>query len=262
MNKTTSYLVSILAIAAIGGLAWLGFLNDGANDGVGMLPPLGEPIETTLVGEYLCLPHTEQGDFQTMECALGMKADDGAYYALDLSALPGAGADFNFETGTRIRVRGLLVPIEQISSDLWRIYPVRGIMRVDTATLAGGEIGENPEGEADPSRMTLGMTTWKWMRALYNDGRVVAPQEAGVFTLTFADGRFSATTDCNSMSGEYSVSGNTITFGPIASTKMYCEGSQEGEFARLLQDSTSYHFTSRGELVLDLKFDSGTVVFR
>lgn len=124
-------------------------------------------------------------------------------------------------------------------------------------------VGENPEGEADPARMTLDMTKWNWIKAQYNDGREVLPKKERVFTLTFnKDGRFSATTDCNSMSGEYKAQQGAITFQNIASTEMYCEGSQESEFARLLTDTTNYHFTSRGELILDLKYDSGSVVFR
>jgi len=123
-------------------------------------------------------------------------------------------------------------------------------------------IGENLEGEADPSRMTLDMTVWRWVKASYNDGRTVTPKEPGIFTLTFKNGLFSAKTDCNSMSGSYSAKDGLITFGPIAMTKMYCEGSQEQDFAKLIENSAGYHFTSRGELILDLKFDSGTVTFR
>lgn len=124
-------------------------------------------------------------------------------------------------------------------------------------------VAENPEGEADPARMTLDMTKWNWIKAHYNDGREILPKKEKIFTLTFnKEGRFSATTDCNSMSGEYKAQQGAINFENIASTEMYCEGSQESEFAELLTNTTNYHFTSRGELILNLKFDSGSVVFR
>jgi hypothetical protein len=45
-------------------------------------------------------------------------------------------------------------------------------------------------------------------------------------------------------------------------TKMYCEGSQESVFTGLLENTHSYHFTSKGELIFNLKFDSGSVIFR
>lgn len=124
-------------------------------------------------------------------------------------------------------------------------------------------VAENPEGEADPSRMTLGMTTWRWIRAEMNDGRTITPKQEGQFTLKFESGRVTIGTDCNSMSANYTTGvDGSISFSEIISTKMYCEGSQEMEFSQFLENTSSYHFTSRGELILDLKFDSGSVIFR
>ena len=110
-----------------------------------------------------------------------------------------------------------------------------------------GELGENPEGEADPNRMTLQMKTWVW-------------QTNTKFTLTFGTaGKFSATTDCNSMGGSFVVSANNISFSEIFSTLMYCEGSKESEFATMLQDAQSYQFTGRGEFILTLTSGSKAV---
>jgi heat shock protein HslJ len=64
------------------------------------------------------------------------------------------------------------------------------------------------------------------------------------------------------MGGNYRTEGSTISFSEIISTKMYCEGSKESEFAELLTNTAVYSFTSRGELILDLKFDSGSAIFR
>lgn len=47
----------------------------------------------------------------------------------------------------------------------------------------------------------------------------------------------------------------------MISTKMFCEGSQETVFAELITNSSGYHFSNKGELILDLKFDSGSVIF-
>lgn len=140
-------------------------------------------------------------------------------------------------------------------------------LKLDSETLQFGEVVQNFEGEADPSRMTLPMKPWVWISAHYNDGREVFPKQEGKFTLTFSrglseEGRFSGTTDCNSLSGEYKIKQSAILFENIAQTKMYCEGSEESTFVQLLHDTVSYHFTSRGELIFDLKFDSGIVTFR
>lgn len=119
------------------------------------------------------------------------------------------------------------------------------------------------EKQADTTDATLTSKTWSWVAALYNDGREILPQDPTAFTLTFGtDGTFNATTDCNNMSGSYTVQNDgQISFGQIAMTKMYCEGSQEGTFSRLLTDTATYHIES-GELILGLKFDSGSVLFR
>ncbi len=125
-------------------------------------------------------------------------------------------------------------------------------------------VAENPEGEADPDRMTLGMTTWNWVRVVYSDGKEVKPLLPNKFTLTFneKDKTFSASTDCNGVGGEYKVVDNKITFDKMVSTMMFCEGSQEAVFSKLLTDTDAFLFTSKGELVLTLKFDSGSVYFR
>lgn len=136
-------------------------------------------------------------------------------------------------------------------------------LKLDPKTMQFGEVVQNFEGEADPMRMTLPMKTWVWISALYGDGTNVAPKKEGVFTLAFKnDGTFSATTDCNGVGGEYATKNNTITFTRMISTLMYCEGSQEAVFAKMLNEAQGYHFTSKGELILDLKLDSGSAIFR
>ena len=136
-------------------------------------------------------------------------------------------------------------------------------LKLDPATMQFGEVAQDFEGEADPSRMSLDMKVWKWISATFNDGKEVKPNRPDAFTIEFSkNGRFSAKTDCNSVAGEFTAKDGKISFGQMMSTKMFCEGSQEGEFTKLLGDSTSYHFTSKGELLLDLKLDGGSVTFR
>lgn len=134
---------------------------------------------------------------------------------------------------------------------------------LDTASMQFGEVVQDFEGEADPSVMSLGMKPWTWVFAQYNDGRTILPKKAGAFIVTFgSEGKFTASTDCNHMGGNYMVKAGAIAFSDIFSTKIFCESSQEGEFSKLLENAQVYHFTSKGELVLDLKYDSGMVVFK
>lgn len=131
----------------------------------------------------------------------------------------------------------------------------------DTADIYPEKPEEQIPTPSEPVVLSL-QRTWQWVSALYNDGRTITPKK-DVFRITFGtDGRFSAVTDCNRMSGPYVVEGDRITIGPITMTKMYCEGSQESIFGQLLENTTLYRITDTGELLFDLKFDSGTVSFR
>jgi heat shock protein HslJ len=135
-------------------------------------------------------------------------------------------------------------------------------LKLDPNTMQFGEVVQNFEGEAEPSRMSLSMKTWVWIRAVYADGKIVTPHKTEAFTMTFGkDGKFSATTDCNGAGGNYMAKDGDISFSEMMSTLMYCEGSEEAMFTKLLGEVQTYRFTSKGGLVLGLKFDSGSVVF-
>jgi heat shock protein HslJ len=130
-------------------------------------------------------------------------------------------------------------------------------------TAAVEDSSQEPAVE-DTGLMSLQMKVWTWVETRQNDEQRITPKDTKLFTLTFGDGdTFTATTDCNAMGGRY-VTGDdkTITFSDIYSTKMYCEGSQESEFASLLQNAIAYHFTDKAELILNLKFDSGSATFK
>lgn len=136
-------------------------------------------------------------------------------------------------------------------------------LKLDAESLQFGEVAQDFAGEADPARMRLDMKTWVWVGARYTDGTEVVLRRPDAFTLTFgADGRFSATTDCNRLGGKYTATGDALTFGDVFATRMFCEGSQENEFSALLDAVASYRFTARGQLLLALDSDSGTVELR
>jgi len=137
-------------------------------------------------------------------------------------------------------------------------------LQLDTESMSFAGVEQNFEGEVDPENMTLGMKSWQWVKTSYNNDTEIVPAEIDAFTITFDDnGSFSATTDCNTLGGSYSLEGKQIVFGEdMFMTKMFCEGSQEQEFVALLGEVQSYFFTNRGELVFDLKFDSGSAFFK
>lgn len=126
------------------------------------------------------------------------------------------------------------------------------------------EVAIDFEGEADPGRMTLQMQTWRWVKTVFNDDTLKQPAEPGFFTLTFAeDGRVSGTTDCNRFQGTVTIERNRIQFAEdMAMTRMFCADSQEQAFVRMLQNVRSFFFTSHGELIMELRYDSGSMFFR
>lgn len=86
------------------------------------------PGRITVLGQWECLPHTNQVGPQTLECAFGIKSDDGKHYGVDLALLEIAPVDY--PTGTRIRVEGVLTRKEALSSNVWQKYPIEGIIGV------------------------------------------------------------------------------------------------------------------------------------
>ena len=134
-------------------------------------------------------------------------------------------------------------------------------IHLNAQTREIGEAVQNFEGEADTARMTLPMQAWTWVRS-EGEGVTVTPKQEGRFTITFKeDQSVSVTTDCNGMGGTYTTKGSTLTFGPMMSTLMYCEGSQEGEFGAMLGKVHGYAFTGKGELQLSYG-TSGMATFR
>jgi heat shock protein HslJ len=142
------------------------------------------------------------------------------------------------------------------------------IERIRDFVLAGDEqslteVARDFEGEADAGRMSLTMKTWVWIRTRYNDDTVKQPQEPGAFTLTFSPEGMQGTTDCNSFRSEFAVQDQQISFErTLAATRSFCARSQEAEFLEMLSQVQSYLFTSQGQLILELRYDSGAMEFR
>jgi heat shock protein HslJ len=118
-----------------------------------------------------------------------------------------------------------------------------------------------PEVESSSNQLTG--ITWVWQNTKMNDGTVIVPAKKDAFSLVFTSEKtVSGTTDCNSFNGTYQTGeNNSLTFGPLASTKMFCEGSQETEFLSRLQNVAQYMYLPTGDLVLLIKFDSGSMTF-
>ena len=91
-------------------------------------PPMLEDKRGSLSGEYVCLPHTDTDGPQTMECAFGLKTDVGEYYAVDFHLM--SQDDPQLQIGDRFTANGMIVPVQELSTDYWQKYPIKGIFSV------------------------------------------------------------------------------------------------------------------------------------
>jgi heat shock protein HslJ len=126
-------------------------------------------------------------------------------------------------------------------------------------------VAVEPEQPADAptSDGPLAGTAWNWILTTTGADDAVLTQAPlpSPFVLRFNDdANMSSATDCNQMGGGYDVLGDSIMFGPMYSTKMYCEGSMETVYATQLSQALA--FEVEGDvLYLMLADNAGTMRF-
>jgi uncharacterized lipoprotein YbaY len=129
---------------------------------------------------------------------------------------------------------------------------------VAALALAVSAMGE----PVDAGGKSLTGVTWTWQGTQLNDGKTLVPADPARYTLEFmADGRVALRADCNRGFGGYTLDGNRLDFGPLATTLIACPpGSLDGVFLRQLGQVTSYLFVD-SDLILELALDSGGMRF-
>ena len=79
----------------------------------------------TITGTPTCLPHKDTNGPVTLECALGLKGDDGRYYALEDAPMSLWQEDYT----SRVKVSGILSEPDSSSQ-----YAVSGDLKVSSVT--------------------------------------------------------------------------------------------------------------------------------
>ncbi len=103
---------------------------------------------------------------------------------------------------------------------------------------------------------------WTWIKTTKGE-QIITPNMKNAFVVNFnEDMSVNGSTDCNGFFGEFTLSENKVSFGPLASTMMYCEGSQESLFVGDLQKVQSLYFQDNDNLVLVLKDNEGEIEFQ
>jgi heat shock protein HslJ len=95
-----------------------------------------------------------------------------------------------------------------------------------------------------PPTVALEGTEWVLTAFLSRDTAASALNGTEI-TLRLEGGKVSGTAGCNSYTGSYTLQDGTVAFGPMASTRMYCQDpagvmDQEGQYLDLLQRATSF----------------------
>jgi heat shock protein HslJ len=96
-------------------------------------------------------------------------------------------------------------------------------------------------------------STWKVVEIA---GKSLEPsaQERTRFEAEAAKGRLATTIGCNRMAGGYKVAGESLSLGPLISTRMACPGeldTLERAYMRALQDVRGYKMDGGALLLLD-----------
>ncbi len=136
---------------------------------------------------------------------------------------------------------------DTVSIDKPTSIPNTGYVSTSTANIKSATTSASLKLNTENLKPVLVANEWVWIktelgtRPIVDPNLVVTPNKKGDFVLTFLDeGSISIKTDCNRMGGTYKFSENKITFGSFMSTLMYCEGSKENEFAKMLQENKIY----------------------
>lgn len=129
-GNTVWWVIGIVAVAVA---AFFMFRKPRADVTV---PPAGQvnganQQQIIVEGEVTCLPHRDTSGPTTMECAYGLKADDGSYYGLNAATLP-PNEPVEYDVGDRISVKGVLLPPADVPGNFWQIYNITGYIQMET----------------------------------------------------------------------------------------------------------------------------------
>lgn len=161
---------------------------------------------------------------------------------------------------------GPLMIMRPMKDTMRKALPLAGTALVLAACLlAAGCTGQAPGGNGTVPAIGLDGTTWDLVSYAQN-GSMANALEGTPVTLTFGENTTAGgSAGCNHYSASYMLNGTAITFGPAASTLMYCgkPGVMEQESAYLgllgtvktceVKDDTLTFFDENGTAVLVFK---------
>lgn len=85
--------------------------------------------EVTVEGVLTCLPHKDRSGPTTLECAYGLKQDDGTYVALDMIVYPSSNIN-DLTMDHRLAVTGTYRSVTEVPNEPLKIYDIEGVIQV------------------------------------------------------------------------------------------------------------------------------------
>jgi heat shock protein HslJ len=107
------------------------------------------------------------------------------------------------------------------------LRPASGALLASILILvfAGASVAKSKAESTGSSGPALEGTEWA-LQQLAVDAALTDVSSGVVATLFLRDGQASGAAGCNTFSGDYSIDGDALSFGPIRSTMMICEGEK------------------------------------
>ena len=99
--------------------------------------------------------------------------------------------------------------------------------------FAGAAVAKSPPESPGTSGPALEGTEWALQQLAVDAALTDVPSDV-VATLFLQDGQASGAAACNTFSGDYTLDGDALTFGPMLSTMMVCEGEKASTEASYL----------------------------
>jgi heat shock protein HslJ len=143
-----------------------------------------------------------------------------------------------------------------------------------TAAACGGGGEEEAAAPAEPAPAepaeptiegppSLQGVVWEWQGSQYSDGSEAVPEDPALYTIEFADdGSAFIVANCNNVHATYEENDGSISIVLGPSTKVACpEGSLDQEYLRDLEGAAIAFSDGTGDLLIDVKLDSGTMRF-
>ncbi len=117
-------------------------------------------------------------------------------------------------------------------------------------------------GLANQSAILLTDTSWVWERTALPSGSVIEAPGGNLFVLSFEkDGRFTSTTDCNGLFGNFSAAGQALGMSSIISTDVACgPATLESEYSAELSRASTFSISGK-RLTIGLSNDTGVMTF-